>query len=230
MQPAKHPTGEVAHPARSAGESRIRHAARRSRASASDGCVPADPGLAGAGSGAEPGLRRECRRGLPARRGRAPRPPAALADASGRDRVLVYVLAYCGLRFGEAAGLWVGDVDLTRRRLRVERSVSDVDGHLIATTPKTHHAREVPVPAVVAAMLPDVVAGRPTGAPLFTGPGGGLLSGQQLPAPLLRPGRCQCRPTGLTPTSCVTPRRASPYRPAPTSRPYSGCSAMPPRR
>jgi integrase len=72
---------------------------------------------------------------------------AALAEASGRDRVLVYVLAYCGLRFGEAAGPQVGDVDLPRRRLRVERSVSDVDGHLVVTTPKTHHTREVPVPA-----------------------------------------------------------------------------------
>jgi integrase len=46
---------------------------------------------------------------------------AALADASGRYRELVYVLAYCGLRLGEAAGLRVGDVDLTRRRLQVER-------------------------------------------------------------------------------------------------------------
>lgn len=102
---------------------------------------------------------------------------AALADASGRDRVLVYVLAYCGLRFGEAAGLRVSDVDLARRRLRVERSISDVDGHLVATTPKTHHAREVPVPSFVAAMLADVVAGQPADAPLFTGPSGGLLRG-----------------------------------------------------
>ena len=102
---------------------------------------------------------------------------AALADAAGRDRVLVYVLAYCGLRFGEAAGLRVDDVDLGRRRLRVERSISDVDGHLVATSPKTHHIREVPVPSFVAAMLADVVDGRPADAPLFTGPGGGLLRG-----------------------------------------------------
>jgi len=102
---------------------------------------------------------------------------AVLADASGRDRVLVYVLAYCGLRFGEAAGLRVGDVDLTRRRLRVERSITDVDGHLVATTPKSHHAREVPVPSFVAAMLAATVAGRPADAPLFTGRDGGLLRG-----------------------------------------------------
>ena len=102
---------------------------------------------------------------------------AALADASGRDRVLVYVLAYCGLRFGEAAGLRIGDVDLARRRLRVEHSLSDVDGHLVATTPKSHHAREVPVPSFVVAMLADAVAGLPADAPLFTGRDGGLLRG-----------------------------------------------------
>jgi integrase len=102
---------------------------------------------------------------------------AALADASGRDRVLVYVLAYCGLRFGEATGLRVGDVDLIRRRLRIERSISDVDGHLVVTSPKSHHAREVPVPSFVAAMLVDLVAGQPADAPLLTGRDGGLLRG-----------------------------------------------------
>jgi integrase len=30
----------------------------------------------------------------------------------------------------------VGDVDLIRRRLRIERSISDVDGHLVVTTPE----------------------------------------------------------------------------------------------
>lgn len=91
--------------------------------------------------------------------------------------MLVYLLAYCGLRFGEAAGLRVGDVDLTRRRLRVERPISDVDGHLVTTTPKSHHSREVPVPALLAAMLAGVVDGRSADTPLFTGPGGGLLRG-----------------------------------------------------
>jgi integrase len=101
----------------------------------------------------------------------------ALAEAAGRDRVLVYVLAYCGLRFGEAAGLRVRDVDLTRRRLRVERSVSDVNGRLVATTPKTHHARDVPIPGFLADLLAELVADRGPDDPLFTGPGGGLLRG-----------------------------------------------------
>lgn len=34
-----------------------------------------------------------------------------MAVASGRLRTLVFVLGYCGLRFGEAAALQVADVD-----------------------------------------------------------------------------------------------------------------------
>lgn len=42
-----------------------------------------------------------------------------LAEASGRDRALVLLLGYCGLRWGEAAALRTRNVDLDRRRLRV---------------------------------------------------------------------------------------------------------------
>ena len=41
-----------------------------------------------------------------------------LAIASGRLRTLVLVLGYCGLRFGEATALRVGDVNLSARRIR----------------------------------------------------------------------------------------------------------------
>ncbi|HEY2947305.1 MAG TPA: tyrosine-type recombinase/integrase [Micromonosporaceae bacterium] len=51
---------------------------------------------------------------------------AALAKAAERNRAVVLVLAYCGLRFGEAAALRVADLDLLRCRIRVERSVTDV--------------------------------------------------------------------------------------------------------
>ena len=41
-----------------------------------------------------------------------------VAVASGRLRTLVFVLGYCGLRFGEAAALRVADVDVLARRIR----------------------------------------------------------------------------------------------------------------
>src|SRR4051794_31354010 len=42
-----------------------------------------------------------------------------VAVASGRLRTLVFVLGYCGLRFGEATALRVTDVDVSARRIRV---------------------------------------------------------------------------------------------------------------
>ena len=42
-----------------------------------------------------------------------------LADESGQHRALVLTLAYCGLRWGEAIALRVGDVEFLRRRLSV---------------------------------------------------------------------------------------------------------------
>ena len=54
-----------------------------------------------------------------------------LAKAAGPNDVLVYVLAYCGLRFGEAAALTVADVNFDRARLRVHRSATLVDSKIV---------------------------------------------------------------------------------------------------
>lgn len=73
---------------------------------------------------------------------------SALADSAltDRDRALILVLAYCGLRWGEAVALRWEDVDEVRRRLLIRRSLGDVGGRLIETTPKSHAARTIPVP------------------------------------------------------------------------------------
>ena len=47
---------------------------------------------------------------------------ARLADEAGAHRALVLVLAYCGLRWGEAVALRVGDVEFLRRRLNVSEN------------------------------------------------------------------------------------------------------------
>jgi integrase len=100
---------------------------------------------------------------------------AALANAAGKDRVLVLVLAYCGLRFGEAAGLRVVDLDLLRRRIRIERSVTDVDGQMVTTTPKTHMRREVPLPRFLVQELAAYVVGRSAEDLVFSSPMGAIL-------------------------------------------------------
>lgn len=73
---------------------------------------------------------------------------AALADAAGRWRLLVLVLGYTGLRWGEATALRVCDIDFARRRIDVRRAFSDVGGKIVLGTPKSHLARTVPLPPV----------------------------------------------------------------------------------
>jgi integrase len=77
-------------------------------------------------------------------------------------------LAFCGLRWGEAAGLKVGRVDLLRRRLTVAETLSEVGGHLIWGTPKNHQVRSVPMPGFLVDRLAQVVNGLPADALVFT--------------------------------------------------------------
>ena len=100
-----------------------------------------------------------------------------LAVAAGRFRTLVLVLGYTGLRFGEAAALRVGDVDLVARRIRVRRSVTYVDKRGLVEGPtKNHSARTVPVPRFPAPLLQTEVGERDAAALLFPSRRGGFLS------------------------------------------------------
>jgi len=100
---------------------------------------------------------------------------AALADASGEYRLVVLILAYCGLRYGELAALRVGRVDLLRRRLDIAESVTEVGGRLVTGTPKTHQQRSVPVPRSLVDDLGLVMAGKGPEEYVFTSPDGAVL-------------------------------------------------------
>ena len=90
--------------------------------------------------------------------------------------VLVILLAFTGLRFGEAAGLTVGDVDLARSRISVNWSVTESgSGELHRDSPKTYRRRTVPIPAFLRDRLAVHIAGRAPDEPLFPSPKGGLL-------------------------------------------------------
>ncbi len=82
-----------------------------------------------------------------------------------RYKALIYVLAYGGLRWGEAAALRRSRCNLLRNRLEVREAVSEVAGGLHYGTPKTHQARTVfipePVKDVLAAHLAHYVAREP---------------------------------------------------------------------
>lgn len=82
-----------------------------------------------------------------------------LAAAAGRHSTLVLVLAYCGLRWGEATGLRVRDLDMLRRRLHVQQNAVEVGSRIVVGTPKTHQQRSVPFPAFLAEPLAQACQG-----------------------------------------------------------------------
>ncbi len=83
-----------------------------------------------------------------------------LAAEAGSWRLLILILGYTGLRWGEATALRVCDIDLDRRRIDVRRAFSDVGGRVILGTPKSHQSRTVPVPRFVAVELAAAVDGK----------------------------------------------------------------------
>ena len=87
--------------------------------------------------------------------------------------LLVLVLAYTGLRWGEATALRVCDIDLDRRRIDVRRAFSDVGGRIVLGTPKSHQSRTVPIPRFLAARS-RWRSGKPDDL-IFTTPGGSSL-------------------------------------------------------
>jgi integrase len=74
---------------------------------------------------------------------------ADLAQGAGDHAALVRLLAYTGLRWGEAIGLRVKDVQLEERRIRVSVNAVEVGADIQVGTPKTHKRRSVPFPRLL---------------------------------------------------------------------------------
>lgn len=86
-----------------------------------------------------------------------------LLSSNGRQQqevATLLLLAYTGLRWGEATALRVCDIDFDCRRLDVRRAFSDVGGRVILGTPKSHQSRTVPLPRFLAVEIAATVAGK----------------------------------------------------------------------
>lgn len=109
------------------------------RAAVREGLIPRDPTL---------GVK------LPRARANEPRPLThaqvwALASVlEPRDRVMVLVMGYGGLRWGEMTA--VQPAQVTSSGVRIAAAYSEVQGRMILGDVKDHEARTVPLPAVVA--------------------------------------------------------------------------------
>ncbi|MDV6979048.1 site-specific integrase [Mycobacterium intracellulare] len=100
---------------------------------------------------------------LPKVHGNDPRPLTheqlwRLANRLGtpRDRLLVLVAGYCGLRWGELAALRWSDIDFGSNTLRVLRAYSEEAARGEMSPVKDHQARTVPIPAIVAEELVEL--------------------------------------------------------------------------
>jgi len=85
-------------------------------------------------------------------------------------RALIYTGALAGLRPGELAALHITDLDLLRKTLRVERTATEVAGHLAYGRPKTPASlRTISIPTVLVDVLAEHLATYPTDTPfVFT--------------------------------------------------------------
>jgi integrase len=82
------------------------------------------------------------RQSQPEMRFLTPQEVVSLAEAiDPRYRVMVYTAAYTGLRLGEITALRRQDVNFLRRHLRVERTLTEVQGELRFADPKTEASR-----------------------------------------------------------------------------------------
>lgn len=83
-----------------------------------------------------------------------------LSQCAGTKATLVLLLAYTGLRWGEATGLRVGDLDALRRRVSVHENAVNVGGHIVVGTPKSHASRSVPFPEFLSIPLAQLCEGK----------------------------------------------------------------------
>ena len=124
------------------------------------------------------------------------------AEVPPRDRALILVGAYAGLRWGEAAGLRRQDIDPLRSRIRVTGTAVELRGHVtLDNEPKTARSkRTIPVARGVMRRIEqhlDEHVETASDSLVFTAPAGGPLFrawGQKV----LQPAVCSAGLPGIT--------------------------------
>jgi integrase len=119
---------------------------------------------------------------------RQPEPQMLFLDADPVERLarsirepygtLVYLLAYGGLRWGEAAALRSGRCDLRRSRIEITDSVSEAGGELHYGPTKNHRSRTIGIPEFLRDLLTEHLARHVPNNPealVFTSPHGAPL-------------------------------------------------------
>lgn len=115
---------------------------------------------------------------------------AIMFEVPERYFAFVGVLAYCGLRFGEAAALRIGRVDLARCEISIVESVTNAGGKVIWGSPKTYECRTVSLPSFLTYSLAEHLnrfAGSSENDLVFTGDGGGWVQNNNFRSRIWKP-------------------------------------------
>jgi len=148
------------------------------------------------------------------------------AEVPPRYRALILLMAYSGIRVGEAAALRVGDIDFLRGRVTVSRNSVEVEGRLVEGTPKGGSVRTVRIPATVVEELSRHVGtftDREPASRVFTTEGGAALRQSRFRRHVFTP--AASRVSDLTTSD--TPPSLSQWPPGTTRRPSRSSPATP---
>ncbi|MEP6815405.1 MAG: site-specific integrase [Marmoricola sp.] len=122
-----------------------------------------------------------------------------LARACPGYGLFVRVLAYTGMRWGEATAVQVRRVDLMRRRIEVVRTAIELNGAMSYGTPKTHQNRSVPLPRSLVDAIAVQIAGKGLEDLVFTTPRGDVMRNHNFRSRVFAPAAAQIGVPGMTP-------------------------------
>jgi integrase len=113
--------------------------------------------------------------------------------------LFVRVLAYTGMRWGEATAVRVRRVDLMRRRIEVVHTAIELNGEMTYGSPKTHQRRSVPIPRSLVDELARHVAGKDPEGLVFTTLRGEVMRNHNFRSRVFKPAAEAIGVPGLTP-------------------------------
>jgi integrase len=153
-----------------------------------------------------------------------------LARACPGYELFVRVLAYTGMRWGEATAVRVRRVDLIKRRIEVVHTAVELNGEMTYGTPKTHQRRSVPVPRSLVDALARHIAGKGPDDLVLTTPRGNVMRNHNFRSRVFVPAARQIGLPGLTPHDLRHTAASLAVQAGANVKAGSGCSATPPRR
>jgi integrase len=124
---------------------------------------------------------------------------AAFSFGQADYELMILVMGWTGLRFGEVTALQVRDVPEVGDCIHVQRAVSDVRGRLVEGLPKSGKARTVPVPLPLRRRLEGCVRSKAPTDRVFTTSTGAQIRYSRFRSDVFDPAAAAAGLRGLTP-------------------------------